>query len=101
MKEALDMIIEVLRDPQRIDRYLCLSDTGHYTSDNYTNLSLDGGIYLTPHVRIPADRGCTDEEARETAEALIWELDQPGPPAHLQSTPSQQLRLPSCNTSRG
>lgn len=73
--EAVDMVVGVMRDPQRIDRYLRRTDEWrYYTTPDRTYLGNDGP-YTPPFVTIPVDRDCTDDEAEEIAGDLLAELD--------------------------
>jgi hypothetical protein len=75
--EAIEAVLEVLKDGQRIDRYLRMSATGdlyltdtewyegpHNESDHYIHLSDYGG-----------DTDITDSELEEEALALVGQLE--------------------------
>lgn len=75
-EEAVEMIVAVLSDGQRSDRYLRRAEDGHYyTSPDLTFLGNDGP-YTPPYVTIPVSYDGTEDEDRQCAEALIDELDE-------------------------
>ena len=69
--EAVEMIVDVLADGNRSDRYLRQAEDGHYftTSD----LSNDGP-YTPPSVKIPVSYDGTEDEDRDWAESLLDQL---------------------------
>lgn len=75
---AIQMILAVLRDGSRSDRFLQRADDGHYyTTPDREYLSADGGSYTVPAVRIGvSDGGIGEDEEEEVAVALMGELDE-------------------------
>jgi hypothetical protein len=79
--EAVEMVVSVLRDGQRIDRMLRVADDGHYyTTPDKTFLTSDGPE-PPPFVEIPFGGAISDDEAFEWACGLINELDRHTQPA--------------------
>lgn len=75
MVEAVKIVLEVLRDGQRNDRYLRVAADGtYYTSPDKTFIS-DDGPYTPTYVLIPVAYDCTEEEEDRWAASLVDELD--------------------------
>jgi hypothetical protein len=74
--EAIDMVLEVLADGHRSDRYLRQAKDGQYfvTSD-HTFLSSDGS-YTPPAIQIPVSYDGTEDEDQAWAKALLNQLDE-------------------------
>lgn len=76
-RDAVQMVVDVLRDGSRIDRYLMRNgDDGYYTATCNIHLRAGRGTETLPAVTIPF-AGCdvSDEDAEEAAEELIRQLD--------------------------
>ena len=72
--EAVQMVISVMRDGRRLDRYLQVADDGHYyTTADHTYHGHHGATPL-PSVHIPEGYEVGEESEEECAEALIREL---------------------------
>jgi hypothetical protein len=68
------MVISVMRDGRRLDRYLQIADDGHYyTTSDHTYHGHHGENPL-PSVHIPEGYEVGEESEEERAEALIREL---------------------------
>ncbi len=78
--EIVKMILGVMRDGQRSDRYLRRADDGHYyTTPDLTFLSSDGERDTPPYASIPVDDGSADmtpEDRWDWAASIIDELDE-------------------------
>lgn len=75
-REAVEMVLSVLRDGARNDRYLRQADDGHYyTTPDHTFLG-DDGPYSPPGVTIPVAYDTPEEQEEGWAEALLDELDE-------------------------
>lgn len=73
--EAVEMVLAVLRDGSRNDRYLRVSDDGEYfTTPDREFLTADGRE-TPPSVKIPVAYDSTEYEEEEWAAALLDELD--------------------------
>ena len=73
--EAVQMVVSVLADGSRSDRFLRQAEDGHYyTTPDETFISNDGP-YSPPSVLIPVSYDGTEEDDEEWAEALLTELD--------------------------
>jgi hypothetical protein len=77
-RATLDMIVAVLRDRQRSDRYLRMNDEGrYYTTPDRTFINDRDGQHTPAYVAIPAaDTELSDDEADDWAVAIIAELDE-------------------------
>lgn len=73
--EAVNMVVSVLRNGGRSDRYLRLADDGHYFTTPDRTFLTDDGPETPPFVAIPVASDSTEFESEEWAEALIRELD--------------------------
>lgn len=73
--EAVQMVLSVLQDGRRLDRFLRQAEDGHYyTSPDRTFISGDGP-YTPPCVTIPVAYETSESDAEEWAETLLAELD--------------------------
>ncbi len=69
------MVLSVLRDGSRRDRYLRRASDGHlYTSPDRSFVG-DEGPYTPPYVEIPVAYDTTDEDEREWAVQLLEQLE--------------------------
>lgn len=78
--EATKMVLGVMSDGSRHDRFLRVDENGEYfTTPDHTFLRLDGSRETPPAVEIPVDDGAndlSDEDREENALAMILALDQ-------------------------
>jgi hypothetical protein len=72
--DAVQMVISVMRDDHRLDRYLQVSDDGHYHTTPDRIAHGHHGANPIPSVHIPLGCEVGEESEEERAEALIREL---------------------------
>jgi hypothetical protein len=72
--EAVQMVISVMRDTHRLDRYLQVADDGHYHTTPDRTAHGRHGENPVPSVHIPAGFEVGEESEEECAEALMQEL---------------------------
>ena len=72
--EAVQMVISVMRDSHRLDRYLQVADDGYYHTTPDRIVHGHHGENPVPSVHIPVGFEVAEESEEECAEALIQEL---------------------------
>jgi len=73
--DAVKMVMSVLEDGQRSDRYLRLHDGEYYTTPELTFPMDHVGPWTPPYVSIPCGYDIEEDEAEECAEALVQQID--------------------------
>jgi hypothetical protein len=72
--EAVQLVISVMRNGHRRDRYLQVGDDGHYYTTPDRTSHGHHGVNPLPSVHIPEGYEVGEESEEECAEALIREL---------------------------
>ena len=77
--DAVDMVVKLLQDGQRIDRFLCKARDGeYYTTPDINWIDYAGVQTTTTHVKVPfysGEQGLVDEQLTDWASDLIDQLD--------------------------
>ena len=75
--DAIELVVGVIQDGQRSDRYLRRTEAGEYYTTDAKGYIDDDGPYNPPHVNIPWSGGDvdSDDDLGEWASELLDELD--------------------------